>query len=271
MLKTFKPAQIWKLRTQTLSLEKPVLMGIVNVTPDSFSDGGRFFDPSKAVDHALELIEDGAGLLDIGGESTRPGSDGVDVDEERRRVIPVIERLVDAMSTKTAVPISVDTTKPAVASAAIRSGAEIVNDVSPQTDPAMIQVLLDTGAAYCLMHSRGIPKTMQLDPQYGNVVEEILESLRQRRHELLAAGMEAEKIAVDPGLGFGKTTEHNWRIVNEIRRFHDLDAPLLVGHSRKRFVSETFEDRDAGTRIVTQKLIDGGVGIIRLHDVLVHG
>lgn len=242
-------------------------MGIVNITPDSFSDGGRFFDVSKAVDHALELIRAGAGMIDIGGESTRPGSDSVDVDEERRRVVPVIERLVESMTKEKTVPISIDTTKAIVASEAIRAGAEIVNDVSPQTDPDMLRVLLETGAAYCLMHSQGIPKTMQLNPYYDNVVEDVLESLRQRRNELVAAGIEAERIAVDPGLGFGKTIEHNWALVNEIKRFHELHVPVLVGHSRKRFIAETFENRDSGTRIVTQKLIDSGVQIIRLHEI----
>lgn len=260
-------AKIWKLRTQILRLDRPVFMGIVNVTPDSFSDGGRYFDTDTAVWHSLELVEQGAGILDIGGESTRPGSDGVSASEELRRILPVIEKLQAAMPEPRRVPISVDTTRPEVAAACLRAGAEIVNDVSPETSPEMLELLLETGAAYCLMHSRGAPKTMQLDPRYDNVVEEVFRSLRDRRDALVAAGVEPERIAVDPGLGFGKTVRHNWELVEGIERFHDLGAPVLVGHSRKRFIAETFEDRDAGTREVTGRLIAAGVQVIRVHEI----
>jgi dihydropteroate synthase len=258
----------WKLRTMSLCLtDKPVFMGIVNVTPDSFSDGGRYFETSAAVDHALQLIEDGAGILDIGGESTRPGSDCVGVEEELRRVIPVVTAIVERMSKDQRVPISIDTTKALVAAESIRVGAEIINDVSPETDPAMLHVLLETGAAYCVMHSQGLPKTMQLNPQYNDVVGEVFAILQRRRKELINAGMEPERIAVDPGLGFGKTTEHNWELIENIERFHDLSSPLLVGHSRKRFIAETFGNRETGTDFITKKLIEKRVPIIRLHEI----
>jgi dihydropteroate synthase len=262
----------WKLRTQTLCLlGAPVFMGIVNITPDSFSDGGRYFETSAAVDHALQLVEAGAGILDIGGESTRPGSEGVGVDEELRRVLPVVAAIVDALAAaipkNKQIPISIDTTKPRVAQESIQIGAEIINDVSPETDPAMLHVLLESGAGYCVMHSQGLPKTMQLNPQYNNVVAEVFETLRRRRNELVNAGIEPERIAVDPGLGFGKTTKHNLELVENIERFHDLNAPLLVGHSRKKFITETFANRDAGTNLITKKLAQKNVSIIRLHEI----
>jgi dihydropteroate synthase len=267
-----KIARIWKLRTQTLCLTgKPVFMGIVNVTPDSFSDGGRYFETSAAVDHALQLVEAGAGILDIGGESTRPGSDSVGVDEELRRVIPVVTAIVDAMVTampqNKRIPISIDTTKPRVAHESIQIGAEIINDVSPETNPAMLRVLLETGAGYCVMHSQGLPKTMQLNPRYNNVVAEVFEILRRRRNELINAGIEPERIALDPGLGFGKTTEHNLELVEKMEQFHDLEAPLLVGHSRKKFITETFGNRETGTNLITKKLIGKKVSVIRLHKI----
>jgi dihydropteroate synthase len=242
-------------------------MGIVNVTPDSFSDGGRYFETSAAVDHALQLIADGAGILDIGGESTRPGSDSVEVEEELRRIIPVVTAIVEAIPPNKRIPISIDTTKPLVAAETIQAGAEIINDVSPETDSAMLRVLLETGAGYCVMHSQGLPKTMQLNPQYNDVVAEVFKILKRRRKELINAGIEPERIAVDPGLGFGKTTEHNWKLIENIEQFHDLESPLLVGHSRKKFITETFENREIGTNFVTQKLVEKKVSIIRLHEL----
>ena len=239
------------------------LMGIVNVTPDSFSDGKLFVEPHKAVEHGLRLVADGADILDIGGESTRPGANDVMVDEELRRVIPVIRKL----RRQTTVPISIDTRKAVVAAEAIQAGAGIVNDVSALSDPDMLPLLCKTGAAICVMHALGTPKTMQIDPRYENVVEEVYEFLRRKRDELVAAGIERSRIAVDPGLGFGKTVEHNWTLVRNIARFLDLDCLLLVGHSRKRFIAQTFADHDEGTRIVSRELIHSGVHILRLHDV----
>ncbi len=240
-------------------------MGIINVTPDSFSDGGKFFDARKAVDRAMQLVAAGVGIIDLGGESTRPGSEGVDADEELGRIIPALEGILEATQGK--VPVSIDTVKPLVASKAVRLGAEIINDVSPATSPAMLDVLLETGVAYCLMHSIGTPRTMQNNPCYGNVVEEIFTSLHCRRASLIDAGVEAAKIAIDPGLGFGKTAAHNWEIVKNVERFLDIDAPLLVGHSRKRFISDTYPDREAGTAEVTKMLLEKGVQIIRLHEI----
>ena len=254
----------WQLPTRRLDLsERPLTMGILNVTPDSFSDGGRFAELQRAVEHGLRLIADGADILDIGGESTRPDADEVDIDEELRRIIPVIQEL----RKQTSIPLSIDTRKAAVATEAIRAGAEIVNDVSAASDPDMIPLLRETGAAVCIMHALGTPKTMQLDPRYENVVDEVYEFLRRKRDELVTAGIERSRIAVDPGLGFGKTVEHNWTLVRNIVRFLELDCPLLVGHSRKRFIAATFEDREEGTRIVSRELIRSGVQILRLHSV----
>jgi dihydropteroate synthase len=239
-------------------------MGIVNVTPDSFSDGGRFFETDAAVKHALQLVQGGANILDLGGESTRPGSDAVSAEEELHRLMPVILQFRNCCPD---IPISIDTTKAAVAKEVLDAGAEIINDVSGLADPDMPKILRQTGAGYCLMHTQGIPKTMQNDPQYDDVVQEVLDFLKQRRQELINFGIEPERIAVDPGIGFGKTAEHNWALIEEMDRFHELGAPLLVGHSRKRFMAQTYPDRDAGTRIVTQRLLDKGVHIIRLHEV----
>ena len=226
------PADHWKLRTRTLAFGRlPLLMGIVNVTPDSFSDGGHFFDADAAVEHGLRLAAEGADILDIGGESTRPGAEPVDVQEELRRVMPVVE----ALCQQTDVPVSIDTSKASVARHAIHAGAEIINDVTALTgDPAM-----PAGGRNrlrrVLMHIRGT-RTMQDNPVYADVVAEVLEYLRDRRDALLAAGIEQDRIALDPGIGFGKTTEHNLQLLANAWRFHALGCPVLVGHSRKRFL-----------------------------------
>ncbi len=202
----------------------PILMGIVNVTPDSFSDGGQHFHAAQAVDFALQLVEQGAGILDIGGESTRPYSTAVDADEELRRVLPVIESLAK----QTTIPLSIDTSKPAVARAAIDAGAQIINDVTGFRDLEMLRLAAQSKAAVCAMHMLGTPQTMQDNPQYVNVVEEIHTYLRDRRESLLGAGIECERICLDPGIGFGKTHEHNLTLMANCRRFHDLGCPLLV-------------------------------------------
>ncbi|MDR3182053.1 MAG: dihydropteroate synthase [Planctomycetaceae bacterium] len=253
----------WKLRTRILQLDKPVFMGIVNVTPDSFSDGGRFYTAEAAVEHVLELVRSGAGIIDLGGESTRPGSSAVSAGEELRRLLPVIEHL---RRLKVPVPISVDTTKAAVAEEVLECGAEIINDVSGCADSDMPEVLRRSGASYCLMHTQGIPETMQDNPQYGDVTAEVFAFLQESRRRLIASGIAAERIAVDPGLGFGKTAEHNWQLVENIEKFLQLEAPLLVGHSRKRFLSARFADRDEGTRWLSKKLLTQGVHILRLHE-----
>lgn len=243
-------------------------MGIVNVTPDSFSDGGRFDTHDKAVEQGLRLAEQGADILDIGGESTRPYSTPVAEDEELRRVIPVIESLVQ----KTSIPISIDTSKARVASAAMAAGAEIINDVTGlEGDPQMLTIARETGAGICAMHMQGTPQTMQDHPYYHNVVEEILDYLRQRRDALEAAGIERDRICLDPGIGFGKTHEHNLELMAHCHRFHELDCPLLVGHSRKGFIAKVIgdkeRDRTAGTIGATLALARQRIQVIRVHDV----
>ena len=255
---------IWKVRSKTLLLDRPVWMGIVNVTPDSFSDGGNFFDPDSAIGHALQLIEAGAGIIDIGGESTRPGSESIPEEEELRRILPVLRQLRKIYPD---IPISVDTAKASVAREVLESGADIINDVSGLSDHEMVSVLQKTGAGYCLMHTQGVPKTMQEKPHYENVVDEVYEFLEKGRKKLLESGIIPESIAVDPGLGFGKTSAHNWQLIENIANFHGLEAPILVGHSRKRFIAERFADREEGTRIVSQRLLASGVHIQRVHAI----
>ncbi len=266
---TLPRATRWQLRTRSLGFPAhPLIMGIVNVTPDSFSDGGLHFNTQAAVDHALKLVDDGADILDIGGESTRPYSDVVAADEELQRVMPVIERLVAV----TNVPISIDTSKAVVARAAVNAGAEIINDVTGlEGDLEMVQTALETRAGVCAMHMQGTPQTMQDDPRYDNVVADILEYLRQRRDALLAAGIAPERICLDPGIGFGKTHEHNITLMANCRTFHSLGCPLLVGHSRKGFLGKLIGskevDRTAATLGASLALAVQGVQIIRVHDV----
>ncbi len=260
---------VWRLRQTALPLgQRPLLMGIVNVTPDSFSDGGRYFDTDAAVAHAVRLEAQGASILDIGGESTRPGALPVDADEELRRVVPVIERLRGRVRT----PISIDTTKAVVARAALAAGAEIVNDISALTaDPQMIDLVAEARCGVCAMHMRGNPQTMQQNPQYDDVVEEVFAYLRDARDRLMAAGIDRERIALDPGIGFGKTLEHNLALLRQLGRFHSLGCPLVVGPSRKRFIGEVLgdmgADRTAGTLGVCAALARQGVDVLRVHDV----
>lgn len=249
-------------------LSYPALMGIINVTPDSFSDGGRFFDPQAAVDQALQLAEDGAQILDIGGESTRPHAEPVDEAEELRRVLPVIERLAPQIR----IPMSIDTSKARVAREAVARGATLINDVSGlEGDPEMLDVALATKATVCVMHMRGNPRTMQVQPHYSNVVYEILEYLRHRRDFLVAAGIPHDKMILDPGIGFGKTKEHNLRLLQAMEAFHALGCRILVGHSRKRFLvqdeGDSLEDRITATLGVAIRLAEAGVHILRVHDV----
>jgi dihydropteroate synthase len=269
MTSTIQPASHWRLRTRTLDLsQRPLLMGIVNVTPDSFSDGGQFFDAQAAVDHALQLASAGADVLDVGGESTRPYSEPVSADEELRRVLPVVE----AVCRQTQLPVSIDTSKALVAREAIAAGAEIINDITGlRGDPAMIRLAAETRAAVCAMHIQGTPQTMQDNPTYGDVVQEVLDYLRQRCDELIAAGVAADRVALDPGIGFGKTHEHNLTLLAASHRFHELGCPLLVGHSRKGFIGKVLGDKQAdrtfGTIGVSLALAAQGVQILRVHDV----
>ena len=242
-------------------------MGIVNVTPDSFSDGGRYLDAGAAVGHALELAEQGADLLDIGGESTRPYAEAVDEAEELGRVMPVIEALTGQID----VPLSIDTSKPTVAREAVAAGAEVVNDVTGLIDPAMVEVAAQSAAGVCAMHMLGTPRTMQDQPVYQDVVAEVTDYLRQRRDALVAAGIDQDRIALDPGIGFGKTTRHNLQLLRDVDRLHDLGCPLLVGHSRKRFIGDVLgdgsADRTAGTIGSALALAQRGVQILRVHEV----
>lgn len=260
----------WQLRTRMLELgQRPLLMGIVNVTPDSFSDGGKYNSTQAAIEHALQLVADGADILDIGGESTRPYADPVASKEEVQRVLPVIEALVQQTSH---IPISIDTTKSAVARVALAAGAEIINDISGlTTDPAMPELARTTGAGICAMHMQETPQTMQDDPQYKNVVTDIFEYLKQRRDQLLATGLELERICLDPGIGFGKTHQHNLTLMANCGQFHKLGCPVLVGHSRKGFLGKILGDKTADRTAATVggalALAAQGVQMIRVHDV----
>jgi dihydropteroate synthase len=263
-------ARVWKLRSCTLQFARlPLLMGIVNVTPDSFSDGGRFLDHDAAVAHGLKLLDEGADILDIGGESTRPYSTPVDAGEELRRVLPVVEAV--HRSRPDAV-LSIDTSKAVVAEAAVAAGAEIINDVTGLAgDPRMMDLVRTSSVGVCAMHMQGTPQTMQDNPTYGDVVLEVHDFLRQRRDALITAGIDRERICLDPGIGFGKTHEHNATLMANCRRFHDLGCPLLVGHSRKGFigaaVGDKHADRTAGTIGAALALARQGVQVIRVHDV----
>ncbi len=263
---------IWQLPRLALQLDRgPVWMGIVNVTPDSFSDGGRYFDPQQAVDHGLQLAADGAAVLDVGGESTRPYSQPLPATEELRRIVPVIEALVR----QTNVPISIDTSKANVARAAMAARAQIINDVTGlEGDSEMIEVARDTNAAVCAMHMQGTPQTMQDAPHYDDVVEEIYGYLECRRRWLLERGLEPARICLDPGIGFGKTHEHNVQLLRHVARFTQLGTPILVGHSRKGFIGSVLGDkqleRDSGTLGVSMHLAVSGIHIIRVHNVGLH-
>jgi dihydropteroate synthase len=246
----------------------PHLMGIVNVTPDSFSDGGRFLDARAAADHALRLVDEGAHILDVGGQSTRPYSTPVDVEEELRRVMPVVE----AVRKRTPTPISIDTSKARVAREAVDAGAGIINDVTGfESDPAMLEVALKAGAGVCVMHMRGTPQNMQDDPHYEDVVGEVFQYLRRRRDALVSSGIEPDRIALDPGIGFGKKTRHNLELLRSAWRFHELGCTVLVGHSRKGFIGKVLgdpeADRTSGTVGVALALAQQGVQVLRVHDV----
>lgn len=260
----------WTLRTRDLTRQRlPLLMGILNTTPDSFSDGGQFHALDQAVARALQMEADGAGIIDIGGESTRPGAEPVTLEEELRRTIPVIREL----SQKLKVPISIDTTKSEVARQALDAGAEIVNDISGLTfDPQMMDVCRDMDAGICLMHIQGTPQTMQQNPHYKDVVSEVSEFLQQQVDRCLMAGIAPERMCVDPGIGFGKTADHNLQLLKAIPRLQtELQRPVLIGHSRKRFLSKilgrSVEDRESGTVGVSIALAQLGVDILRIHDV----
>ena len=249
----------------------PLLMGILNVTPDSFSDGGEHNTVDAAVRQGLQLVADGADIIDIGGESTRPGADSVDAAEELRRTIPVIEQLAEQID----VPISIDTTKAVVAEQAVAAGARIVNDISGLTfDKRMLDVCHDTTVGICVMHILGTPQSMQQDPVYANVVDEVTEFLQRCLDRCDAAGIPLERLCVDPGIGFGKTADHNLQLLQSIPQMkQSLARPVLIGHSRKRFLAKLLgrpvEERLAGTVGVSIALAQQSADILRIHDVAV--
>ena len=252
-----------------LDLNRPRIMGIVNVTPDSFSEGGQFATTQAAIDHGLRLIDEGADILDIGGESTRPGSDAVALDDELRRVIPVIEGL----HAKTDAVISIDTRKAEVMRRAANAGADILNDVSALThDPAALETAAETGLPVILMHAQGDPKTMNDDPRYADVVLDVFDFLESRIYACVAAGIPIAKIAADPGIGFGKHLHHNIAVMAGLSLYHGLGVPLLLGASRKKMIGQLCDVADAADRVPGSLAcaIAGaaaGVQIFRVHDV----
>ena len=245
-----------------------LVMGIVNVTPDSFFDGGRFLDTPAAVAHALQLVEQGAEILDIGGESTRPGASPVSEAEELRRVMPVIEQLAGRVK----VPISIDTVKPGVARAALAAGASIVNDVAAnRDDTALWEVVAEARAGYVCMHMQGTPQTMQVNPVYSDVVQEVGEFFSERIRRLSDCGVGREQVILDPGIGFGKTVEHNLQLLGAARNFMGLERPLLVGVSRKSFIGKLL-GAEVSARLPAAlacacMAVAAGVQIVRAHDV----
>ena len=261
--------RLWKIGSRTIELGRmPLLMGIVNVTPDSFSDGGQYFDDAAAIEHGLQLAEDGAEILDVGGESTRPGSQTVSSDEELRRVIPVIKGL----ARQTDALISCDTSKANVAREALQAGASVINDISGlRFDEAMPAVCADSDCGVICMHILGTPGMMQQDPTYDDVVREVRDYFVERLESLQRAGIAAERIVLDPGIGFGKTSEHNLQLLSRIAFFRELGRPVLIGHSRKRFLgkvlSRQLDERSAGTIGVAIALAVQSTDIIRVHDV----
>ena len=258
---------ILQLRTRTLDLAAPAVMGVLNVTPDSFSDGGRFADPDMAAGHARTMAAEGAALLDIGGESTRPGAAPVTVAEELARVLPVIE----ALRASDAPPISIDTAKPEVMLAAAEAGVELINDVRALREAGALEAAAATGCAVCLMHMQGEPRSMQQAPCYQDVVEEVYAFLARRVDACVRAGIGMERIIVDPGFGFGKTLAHNLRLVKHLGRFTQLGVPLLVGMSRKSMIGaltgRPVEQRLAGGLALAALAVSSGASIIRSHDV----
>jgi dihydropteroate synthase len=260
---------IFRARQFEFVFPRPALvMGILNVTPDSFSDGGKFFDLRKAVEHALKLAEQGAEILDIGGESTRPGAEPVSEKEELRRVIPVIKQL----AAKIKIPLSIDTMKPAVAHAALAAGASIINDVAAnRSGDEMLKIVSEFRAGYVCMHAQGSPQTMQKNPAYKNVVREVGAFFQERLEKIKGSGISSEQILFDPGIGFGKTLEHNLQLLAGLRSFTKLRRPLLLGVSRKSFIGKLLgvplNERLPASLACATLAVEAGVQIIRTHDV----
>ena len=260
------PLQVLKAGRFSLSLERPLIMGIVNVTPDSFSDGGQFLAPGRALEHATRLVEEGADILDLGGESSRPGAEPIDIQEELRRVLPVLERLVELP-----VPVSVDTCKPEVMSRAIAAGAAMINDIRALRAAGALETVAGSQVAVCLMHMQGEPATMQTAPQYDDVVLEVEQFLVERATAALACGIGQERIVLDPGFGFGKTPQHNLELIRALSRLRATGFPVLAGLSRKglfgkivgREAAQRVHASAAGALLAAQR----GASIVRVHDV----
>jgi dihydropteroate synthase len=264
------PVSGWRCRSLTLDVAtRPLVMGIVNVTPDSFSDGGKFFDPAAAVDHALKLVADGADILDVGGESTRPGATSVPLDEELRRVVPVVAELAK----RTTVPISVDTMKAEVARQCLDAGAHIINDVTGlRGDPDMARVAVESGAGVVVMHMKGNPQTMQLDPNYADVVGEIGAFFDERIAALTAAGIPRDAICLDPGIGFGKKLDHTLTQLANLDAYNRFGLPVCLGVSRKGFLGqitgrERPERMPASLAVACFAVAQGAAHVLRVHDV----
>jgi dihydropteroate synthase len=264
---------IWKFRNGSVNLSRSgLIMGVLNVTPDSFSDGGRFVDEEVSFRHAERMAREGAVILDVGGESSRPGAEPVALKEELRRVIPVIQRIRKRFPE---LYLSIDTYKAETARQAIAAGADIINDISAlRADPEMIEVVQHSEAGVILMHMRGTPKTMQIDPHYGDVVTEVFKFLRRRQDELVCSGVDRARIAIDPGFGFGKRIQDNVELVKHLGRFAQLDRPIVVGLSRKSMIAHLLgdskspsEDRMWPTVALTSLLREKGGHIFRVHDV----
>ena len=263
----------WHCRSHRLAVgPRPLVMGIVNATPDSFSDGGRYLDPAAAVDHGLRLAAEGADILDVGGESTRPGAEPVPADEELRRVVPVVRELAK----RTAVPVSVDTMKAAVAQACLDAGAAVVNDVTGLTgDPAMPGVCAAAGAGVVVMHMRGTPQTMQADPRYDDVVREVGDFFAERLATLADAGIPPERVALDPGIGFGKTMPHNLRLLAKLGDYQKFGRPVVLGVSGKGVIGtvvgrERHERMPGSLAVACFAVAAGAAQVVRVHDVAPH-
>ncbi|HEY2572664.1 MAG TPA: dihydropteroate synthase [Verrucomicrobiaceae bacterium] len=258
----------WEIHRRCHSLPSGWIMGVLNITPDSFSDGGRFLDAARAVDHGLQMVADGADVLDVGGESTRPGAESVPLPEELRRVAPVIA----ALRGQTKALISVDTRKPEVARAALEAGADIINDVGGMRDAAMVEVAARHDAGVIVMHMQGTPGTMQSQPHYENIVAEVREFFQQRLAQLAAAGISQDRVALDPGIGFGKTLEHNIQLLRHLSSLRVEGRPLVLGVSRKSFIAHLLDDpamekRGWPTVALTTWLREAGADVFRVHDV----
>ena len=260
----------WKIAGQTIDVsEHALVMGVLNITPDSFSDGGRFFTAEKAIEHGVRMAEEGAQIIDVGGESTRPGAEPVPAEEELRRVIPVIEKLRAKIDTV----ISVDTSKAHIASEAIKAGASIVNDVTGgRGDKTMMPLVAEKKSGFIIMHMQGNPRMMQANPRYDDVVSEVADFFRQQYTRVLECGIDPMAIAFDPGIGFGKTLEHNLELLAQLERIRVHNRPLIVGVSRKSFLAKLtglteMSDRLAPAVALTSLLRTRGAGIFRVHDV----